>query len=732
MIDDFHPESGESQSLRRLSETDLRVHRVGNSSSSLGFASLGNRGLLARDRDAVLLSPDCIVGRDWLAELGTVAHSEERTACVSPLINAAGTCSVTGPNRPSMPGTLDESTVHLACEGLPRWTIAPILSHYCIYLRGDAIDAVGLMDPTIVSAREAVEDWVMRAQTLGFMAKRANHAYVHLGSRHATYASMAGKAESDPAHHSRQPHLEHQLRKFQRSLDGHLAGHAIQIEATGKLRLAYDIRHLPREHVGTRTYAISLARALAGIPDIDLTLLVADPAQAHGLKGRVVTEDRWEDDVSVIHKPSRVLSPLELRLLFGSSAHVIVTYQDLIGYRIPLAFPSDAEFDEYRATSSLSLQAVQKIIAISENVAEEIHAEFGVPREDIPIVAHGVESEWFAHRGERDVAIGWRMGLSDRYFLSLATDFPHKNLSNLLDAYALLRSRWRDGEPPDLVLAGHASGARTGFYRNLKNNTFAKGLRVLGAVSHEELRVLYQNAECLVYPSLYEGFGLPPLEAMAAGTPVIAMPFSAVPEVVGDCALLPDGLSTNALARAMEAFASDAKLREEFRARGLKRVEMFRWENTARRTYASYRSAVSRPSERSLRMRAHLREAILRWGHTVPTGLPAVEPMGILNSINALQSAIQTRLARETKRFRSRGRRHPVQTSPTSLPPMPAAQETSSPEARSRIRHHFSSHFGRLLRFEGRSQTKGHEEHSNRQSETAAVGIRTSRSRPKI
>src|SRR5262249_6854112 len=151
-------------------------------------------------------------------------------------------------------------------------------------------------------------------------------------------------------------------------------------------RVAYDLRHLPREQVGTRTYAVCLAQALADLPEIELTLLVRDPTRAQGLSGRVVTEEQWLDDVAVIHRPGQVLDPSELRLLFGSSAHVVITYQDLIGYNTPLVFPTDAEFDRYRATSSLSLQAVQRILAYSESAAGEITAEFGIPREEIAVV----------------------------------------------------------------------------------------------------------------------------------------------------------------------------------------------------------------------------------------------------------------------------------------------------------------------------------------------------------
>jgi glycosyltransferase involved in cell wall biosynthesis len=572
-----------------------------------------------------------------------------------------GICSVLEPDRHLPSDTIDAATVRAACAALPRWTVSPVSAGWCIYLRGDVIGAVGLLDLGIISSCVAVHDWVLRAQALGFVAKRANHAYVHRWR-----PLPDGDAVSAPLDHSHAlaelPHLKHQFEMFCKTLDGHLAAHAVRLQATGKLRVAYDIRHLPREQVGTRTYAVSLARALAELPEIELTLLVRDPAQAHGLSGRVVTAHQWLDDVAVIHKPAQVIDPHELTLLFGSSAHIVITYQDLIGYRIPHVFPTDAESDQYRATSSLTLPAVQRILAYSQNVGEEITAEFGIPREEIAVVPLGVEAGWFSHREERDVAVRWRLGLPDHYFLSLATDFPHKNLPNLLDAYALLRSRWRDGEPPGLVLAGHTSAARTRFYPRLGSNPLAQGLTILGPVSRDELRVLYQQAVALVFPSLYEGFGLPPLEAMAARTPVIAMRISALPEVGGDCVLYPDGLSTGDLARAMESLATDHERCQELRERGLRRVEQFRWENTARATLEAYRSAVLRPSSRSLHVRRHLRQGIIRWAEHLPNGgmpveikpkesVEAPQPLGIRNALRALSFSLHSRLKREFRRF---------------------------------------------------------------------------------
>jgi len=660
LIDDLCMDSSLVESLERLAHLDARVHFVRHS-SKLGPVGSYNSVLTECEGDAVLVSGDCMVSGDWLSELAAVAHSEERTACASPLMNGEGTCSVPGLSREM---DLDESRaiiVRTACADLPRWTVAPVLATSCIYLRRCVIDAVGLLNPSFESPCAAINNWVSRSQALGFMAKRANLTYVQL-MHPQTAGTEASKPDCDqtPLGWS-EVHLEKRFERFCKSLDGHLATHAVGAQLTGKLRVALDIRHLPKELVGTRTYAVCLSNALAELAEVDLTLLVRDPAQAKGLKGRVVTQEKWVDDVAVIHRPAQVVEPDGLGLLFGSSAHIVITYQDLIGYRIPLTFSSELEFDLYRATSGLSLQAVQRIIAYSESARREITTEFGIPREEIAVIPLGVDTEWFAHRDPRDTATRGRLRIPARYFFSLATDFPHKNLPNLLEAYSLFRNRWRGSEPPGLVLAGHSSSARTSYYTTLELNRLGKGLTFLGPVSHDQLRVLYQNAVALVFPSLYEGFGLPPLEAMAAGTPVIAMPISAVPEVGGDCVVYPDGLSVADLASAMERILVDETLREDLRARGLDRVEQFRWERTARETLEVYRSAVFRPSERSLLARRLLHDPIIHWSDDQPradwlaayeritAGLPP--SIGIRNACRSLQVALRTRLRRELRRF---------------------------------------------------------------------------------
>jgi glycosyltransferase involved in cell wall biosynthesis len=678
VIDDRAPDCEAGKGLAHLTLLDPRIRLLRNP-ARLGFAACCNRGLNESENDAVLLGCDCLFGPGWLRELSAVAHSDERTACASPVAEIwkpSSDCE----HDPARAGGRDAPAAWPSLGGLPRFTVTPEVSPSCVYLRRDRLDAIGLLDPRFDSASSALDDWILRARDLGFVAKRANHVSIRVREPQASQdeSSLRGKIGA-PIGTQRSARPRGEFEAFRQSLEGHLAAHAARVEGTGRLPVAYDLRQLPKEQVGTRSYARSLGKALGVQPEIELTLLVRDEEQAAGLEGRVVLEEDWGDDAAVIHTPAQVLDPVFLRLLFRSSAHVVVTYQDLIGYRTPLAFPTDASFERYRATSGLLLQATQRIIAISRNTAGEISAEFGIPLDEIPVVHHGVEASWFARRGENRQAVRRRARTARPYFFSLTTDFPHKNLPTLLEAYAIVRSRWGAGSPvPELVIAGYTAWTRTGGFSTLTSRVSTKGVRFLGPVPPDRLRALYQKALAYVHPSLYEGFGLTPLEAMAAGTPVIAMPISAVPEVVEDCVLYPDGLSAACLARALETMARDTGLRDELRTRGLAHVEKFRWESSARATLDAYRSAVLRPSERSLRMRRLLRDAILDWSashaalpHIGQVGtldaIAAGRSIGIRNACDALGAALRARLGKELRRLGPYPKRRVATLLPSAL-----------------------------------------------------------------
>ncbi len=616
------------------------------------YAGLANRGLGECRGDAVVLGPESKVGPGWLAELAAVAHLEERTACASPISNA--TDHGLSDDRDYLRGRIvDAETVKTACAPLPRSTTTPVLSTACVYFRGDLLPAVGPFDESLTTQSAVLSDWLARAQTLGFMAKRANHVYV---PNHETVDHEEDEpGESSPAIIGlRHPPLERRIELFRSSLDCRMVDHAVRLAAGERLRLALDLRHLPIQMNGTRILAVSLAHALAKLPEIDLTLLVESPDQARGIAGRVVTADQWADDVQVIHRPAQVVWAHELPLLYRSSAHLVVTFLDLIAYRTPLVFSMDEEYESYQAITKLGLPAAQCVVAMSPNAAGEIAAEFAIPREEIPVVPLGVDQAFFRERSPRDRAVRGRLRLPARYFLSVATDFPHKNLHALLEAHEILRGRWPDESPPALILAGNKNNGRFGHYPKHGSCEHDSRVVILGPVSSDQLRVLYQDAIALVYPSLYEGFGLPPLEAMAAGTPVVAMPISSVPEVAGSAVYYARELSAKGLAEAMERIALDPALRENLRSRGLIQVEQFRWDRTARAMLKVYRDVVLNPSSRSLTARRLTSDAIIHWSErTQIAPLPqygafgAPPPVGIKNAIQALNHSVRARLSRE-------------------------------------------------------------------------------------
>jgi glycosyltransferase involved in cell wall biosynthesis len=181
-----------------------------------------------------------------------------------------------------------------------------------------------------------------------------------------------------------------------------------------------------------------------------------------------------------------------------------------------------------------------------------------------------------------------RYALPDRFILYLGTIEPRKNLVMLLDAYEMLRTR--DEAAPPLVLAGRPGWRCEPVLRRGRERGLEGQVRFTDWVADDDLPAIVNAAAAFVYPSLYEGFGLPPLEAMACGTPVLCSNTSSLPEVVGDGGLLLDPHDARAWAAALARVLSDECLRADLRARGLAQARQFSWERTARETLAVYHS----------------------------------------------------------------------------------------------------------------------------------------------
>lgn len=251
---------------------------------------------------------------------------------------------------------------------------------------------------------------------------------------------------------------------------------------------------------------------------------------------------------------------------------------------LPLHYPGEYPRQQYyfRHYVPAVLRASRRIIVSSESTRRDIERFYpSVPRERLRVVAPGCDP--------RRYAPGPPATASRPYALYLGNVMPHKNLGRVVDAFAAV-ARGRDVR---LVLRGWGRARNVDDLRT-RLERLALGDQVDWAPYAEgaALPDLYRGARMLLLPSLYEGFGMTALEAMACGTPVITSSTSSMPEVVGDAALLVDPLQTDALADAMRRLFEDDVLAEDLRARGLSRAKLFSWETTGRAVQTAVREAV--------------------------------------------------------------------------------------------------------------------------------------------
>jgi alpha-1,3-rhamnosyl/mannosyltransferase len=239
--------------------------------------------------------------------------------------------------------------------------------------------------------------------------------------------------------------------------------------------------------------------------------------------------------------------------------------------------PSNIRYFEH--FTSAVLPKLAGVIVPSRAVARDLVERLHVPENRITVIPHGVGEEFFRASGPPPA------GLPERYILSLGALEPRKNLVVLLDAYQLLPEELRRQYP--LVVAG-ATGWKNDALRHRLEADRPLGVQAIGYVPSDSLPTLYAGAAVFVFPSLYEGFGMPLLEAMAAGTPVVASNVSAMPEVVGQAGLLVDPHSPAELARSLEQLLTTPTLAARLTEAGLRHAREFTWDRAALATKAFF------------------------------------------------------------------------------------------------------------------------------------------------
>ncbi len=297
----------------------------------------------------------------------------------------------------------------------------------------------------------------------------------------------------------------------------------------------------------------------------------------------------WEQLIqpfALRHERIDLLHALAFAGPLGASIPWVVTVYDLSFVRYPHSFNS-ANRIYLRWAVGHAVQHASRVIAISESTKRDLVSMFGIPADRVNVVYCGFDKGFSEPRPRVEIE-SWRArrGLAAPFILYVGTIEPRKNIARLLRAFAQAKRAAR--LPHRLVLVGARGWKYSEIDRIVAEEQLTDSVVFTGYVAQEELPYWYRAADLLVYPSLYEGFGLPPLEAMASGLPVVSSNASSLPEVVGDAALVIDPEDEEALADAIVCGVTDHTVREEMVARGLKQASKFSWVRTARETVQVY------------------------------------------------------------------------------------------------------------------------------------------------
>jgi glycosyltransferase involved in cell wall biosynthesis len=373
-----------------------------------------------------------------------------------------------------------------------------------------------------------------------------------------------------------------------------------QQPATSNPLLGIDAsRALLRQRTGTEHYSASLLNALAALPQarhLPSVLYANLPESEARERLDFSLPARWR--IRAIPFP-RLWTHLRLSLEMATRpphtlfipSHVVplvhprrsvVTVHDLGYLYYPEAHTRSSRL-YLDLSTRFSARAARRVIAISQATKRDLVRRYRVSPRKVRVIYHGRDPIFTPVVDGRKLSdTAAKYGVDRPYCLHVGTLQPRKNLGVLVEAWAVLRSCMDN--PPRLLLAGKRGWLYEPLLKSVEEHGLTDLIRFADYVERDDLPTLYSGALALAFPSLYEGFGLPPLEAMSCGTPVLASTASSVPEVVGDAAILLDPHQPSAWATAVELLCGDPAMRAELSRRGLSRAAQFTWERCARET----------------------------------------------------------------------------------------------------------------------------------------------------
>lgn len=375
------------------------------------------------------------------------------------------------------------------------------------------------------------------------------------------------------------------------------------------MRIGLDGKILTLRAGGTGRYAINLTRAMlaeaaARRPDLEFVVFTGPrTSRAVMEEFRGACEERFLGAKSSVVR-SLTLVPAALRRLrvdvfhgmdhvgiplVGRTGKYVVTVHDVIPLVLPETFTLRHRLVVRTALARIR-RAADLAIVPSRVVKDDVVRRLGLPDDRVMVTPEGCEARFRPAPAEAVDAAAARYRLPPRYVLAVGTLEPRKNLGALLHAFARLRRRGSVDPELHLVLAGARGWLDAPIFRTVRSLGLEQAVRFPGFIDDDDLPAVYSGAALFVFPSLYEGFGLPLLEAMACGVPVVTSNVASMPEVAGGAALLVDPRDVDGLAAAVAQGLRDEPMRARLRAAGIARARRFSWETAARRTLDAYAS----------------------------------------------------------------------------------------------------------------------------------------------
>jgi glycosyltransferase involved in cell wall biosynthesis len=563
------PEAGEATLLGLALDCEAQVEAV-NAAARVSFPS-----------DVVVVAPGVQLSASWLECLGAAAASDSTVASATPLC-ASG----------SLEGFAD-AALHIRERSQRLYPRIATVGPACAYIRRPALELTGPLEESLPLG-EALAQLGLQSLALGMVHVAADDVLVEgppvdgvvLGEPSVSPGQLEGPVQETIAHD------EHGV--LRRAVNCARA-------ALGPLSVTIDGRALVSAVGGTQTYIIELVLALARRPEATVRVLVppdlSERAAAAFRAASAVELLPYEQAVAgppltdVVHRPQQVFTPDDLALLRLVGERVVVGQQDLIAYHNHSYHPDIDSWRGYRRTTRLALAGADQVVFFSEHARRDALGEDLLPAGRTHVV--GIAAEALESRGSPG---GPPAGLpaDAPFLLCLGADYAHKNRPFAIELLDALRELGWLGR---LVLAGahvpHGS-SREHEQRLLRQSPDLAGLVLdLGQVDEPCKRWLYGHARALVYPTMYEGFGLLPLEAAQAGLPCLFAPQASLAEIAGDAATV-IAWDARASAAATLPLLSDGPARADHLTR-LSALPIPTWDEVAQGLIAIYQQAISAP-----------------------------------------------------------------------------------------------------------------------------------------